>query len=68
MDFDDYRLLRLPEVMRVTGLSRSTIDRLTRGGLFPRPRQIAPRAVGWRWGDLRVWLDGRPPANGEDGE
>ena len=53
MDFDDYRLLRLPEVVEITGLSRSTIDRLTRAGLFPQSRQIAPRAVGWRWADLR---------------
>ena len=66
MDFDDYRLLRLPEVMQITGLSRSTIDRLVKAGLFPQPRQIGPRAVGWRWPDLKGWLETRPPAAGEN--
>ena len=66
MDFDDYRLLRLPEVMAITGLSRSTIDRLVRTGLFPQSRQIAPRAVAWRWADVKIWVETRPPANGED--
>ena len=66
MEFDDYRLLRLPEVMTITGLSRSTIDRLVRDGLFPRSRQIGPRAVAWRWADVRAWVESRPPASGED--
>ena len=36
-DFDDYRLLRMPEVMAITGLSKNTIRRLVKAGLFLKP-------------------------------
>jgi prophage regulatory protein len=42
------RILRRAEVLRITGMSRSSLyDRIARGE-FPRPRKLGPRAVGWR--------------------
>jgi len=56
-------LLRLPAVMRVTGLGRSTIYRLVSDGMFPRPVHLALRAVGWRQADIDTWFAGRVPVN-----
>jgi prophage regulatory protein len=52
--------LRLPTVRQRTGLGRSTIYRLMNQGLFPNAVQLAPRAIGWRKGDIDAWLAARP--------
>lgn len=53
-------LLRLQAVIRVTGLSRSTVYRLIAHGQFPRPVRLGPRAVAWRRQDLEAWSETRP--------
>ena len=53
-------ILRLPEVMRLTGLGRSTIYRLLAAGQFPLPVQLSVRAVGWRRSDVDHWTAERP--------
>lgn len=40
------RLLRLPQVMDITGLSKPTIYRMVETGAFPKQRKLSPRAVG----------------------
>lgn len=56
-------ILRLPEVMRLTGLGRSTIYRLLAAGQFPAPVQLSVRAVGWRRTDVDHWTAERPPVS-----
>jgi prophage regulatory protein len=51
------RLLRIQEVMRLTGLSRMTIYRFEKGGNFPKRRQIGKNSV--RWLDCHRRLDRR---------
>ena len=41
------RILRFPEVKRLSGLSRSTIYLRIAEKLFPRPILLGPRMVGW---------------------
>lgn len=53
-------ILRLPEVMHLTGLGRSTIYRLLAAGQFPAPVQLSVRAVGWRRTDVDHWTAERP--------
>ena len=53
-------ILRLPEVMRLPGLGRSTIYRLLAAGQFPSPVQLSVRAVGWRRSDVDHWTAERP--------
>ena len=53
-------ILRLPEVMRLTGLGRSTIYRLLAAGQFPSPVQLSVRAVGWRRSAVDNWTAERP--------
>ena len=40
-------LLRLPEVMRLSGYSRSMLYSLISQGLYPKPLKIGERAVAW---------------------
>ena len=41
------RLIRLPEVKRKTGLSRTTIWREVRAGRFPPPVEMSPGTRAW---------------------
>ncbi len=52
--------LRLQAVIRVTGLSRSTLYRLIADEQFPRPVRLGPRAVAWRRADIEAWGEARP--------
>ncbi|MYC89167.1 MAG: AlpA family transcriptional regulator [Gemmatimonadales bacterium] len=53
------RLLRLPEVMARTGLSRATIYALMAEGRFPRQVRIGARAVGWVEAEIEAWIQER---------
>lgn len=57
------QLMRMPVVMRFTGLGRSTIYRLIAEDRFPKPVQLSDRAVGWRLADLQDWSSARPTAS-----
>ena len=52
-------ILRIREVLALTGLSASTLWREIEAGRFPRPVMISPRCRGWRASDVRVWLRSR---------
>jgi prophage regulatory protein len=52
--------LRMPTVMRLTGLGRSTIYRLVADSKFPNPVRLGPRAIAWRRADLDLWSAARP--------
>ena len=59
------RVVRLPEVLEITGLSRTTIWRRERDGSFPPPIRLGgerTRAVGWREQDIYDWIDSLSPA------
>jgi prophage regulatory protein len=51
--------LRINEIKARTGLSRSTIWRLEREGLFPARKRLSKRAVGWSSSEIAAWLEGR---------
>lgn len=50
------RLLRLPEVQRLTGLRRSAIYQQMQCGTFPRSVKVDPRAVTWSQAAVQVWI------------
>jgi len=54
------QFLRLPAVLKATGLGRSTVYRMVAEHTFPAPVKLAKRAVGWRHDDVRQWTMGRP--------
>jgi prophage regulatory protein len=51
------RILRLPSVMDVTGLSPSSIRKMASTGDFPSPVRLGPRALGWLESDVIGWLN-----------
>ena len=59
-------LLKLPEVIEITRLSKPTIYRLLAEADFPRPIRIGVRAVRWRSEEILVWIDGRARATAEN--
>lgn len=54
------RMLRLPQVIQLTGLGRDSIYRLGNAGQFPRPRKLSERASAWREDEVRAWIESRP--------
>ncbi len=51
------RILRLPNVLDRTGLSRSTVYQRVSEGRFPRPVSLGDRAVGWVESDIEEWIN-----------
>lgn len=50
------RFLRFMDVRERTGLSRTTIWRLERRGIFPKHRRISPNVVGWLEQEVNAWM------------
>lgn len=50
------QVLRLPEVITITGLKKSSIYKRLKEGLFPKPIQIGQRAIGWKLGCIEGWI------------
>ena len=50
------RLLRLPEVMARTGLSRTTIYVWRKEGRFPQPVLLGTRTLAWIESELEEWM------------
>ena len=58
-------LLRMPDVCRRTGLSRSTIYDLLAAGSFPKAVPLTPSRRAWRSDELARWIDERTAARDE---
>jgi len=54
---------RLPEVLRQTGLSRSTIYEMISRGEFPQQVQLGRRAVGRKAEDVLDWIRAKVDAD-----
>jgi prophage regulatory protein len=50
------QLLRMPQIIAVTGFSRATIFRMIKRGDFPPPIRFGKRMDAWRWGTIRSHL------------
>lgn len=63
------RFIRRPEVIKKTGLSRTTIFNLERRNDFPRHIMLTPRCAAWDEAEVDAWLDARKqtPAKGLQG-
>ena len=55
-------IYRLPEVVAICGIWRSTVYEMIQRGEFPGPVKLGARAVGWRRSDIEAWLESRPAA------
>jgi prophage regulatory protein len=50
------RLLRLPEVLKLTGLSKAALYRATAAGTFPKPVKLTERSSAWVAGEVETWI------------
>lgn len=53
------RILRLRDVLRFVGLSRSSLYRLVAAGDFPQPVPLGARTIGWVGAEIDDWLTKR---------
>jgi prophage regulatory protein len=53
------RFIRASEVLRMIGVSRTTLWRMVRAGLFPQPVRITKRNTGYIFDDVENWMRGR---------
>lgn len=57
------RLLRLPAVVALTGLSRSTLYARAADGRFPKPIKLCTRASAWVASEVEHWVRDRISAS-----
>ena len=57
------KILRLEQVMQVTGLKCSTIYLYSKQGKFPRQVKLGPKAVGWVASEVQDWIEARKQAS-----
>ncbi len=50
------RLIRLPEVMEMTGVKKSFIWQSIADGKFPKQIKLAPRIAVWKLSDVKAWI------------
>jgi len=48
--------IKLPQVIHMTGLSRSTIYAYIKAEKFPKPLKVGDRAVAWLCEEIEDWL------------
>jgi prophage regulatory protein len=61
------KILRLPQVKQITGLSRSSIYEFMNKGFFPKSISLNNngRAIGWLQSDIENWIDSRIKSQSE---
>lgn len=57
MSIEDSGLLRLPQVIELTTLSRSEIYRQIQAGTFPKQIRLSHKRAVWRAAEVQGWLE-----------
>ncbi|WP_295583914.1 AlpA family transcriptional regulator [uncultured Lamprocystis sp.] len=52
-------ILRRPAVVKLTGVSYTTLYRKMRAGEFPQRVRLGKNAVGWREAEVQAWINSR---------
>lgn len=58
------QILRWPEVLNITRLSRTTIRRMIKRGVFPAPFKLHLNLVAWKRDEVEQWLQDRMKVRG----
>lgn len=53
------RIIRLKEVIKSTGLARSTVYKYIAEGAFPKSVSLGDRCVGWVEEEVQAWIRAR---------
>lgn len=57
------RFLSFAEVREITGLSRSSIHKAEKAGMFPKRRLLSECRVGWLESEVEAWMTNRKPVS-----
>ena len=57
------KILRIAQVVEMTGLRKSTVEFYIRKGTFPRPIKLGPKASGWIASEVQFWIRERIAAS-----
>ncbi len=57
------RIIRVNELQKMIGCSRSTIWRFEKEGNFPKRIALGERAMGWRYSQVMQWIKTRQTIN-----
>ncbi|API87537.1 helix-turn-helix transcriptional regulator [Francisella uliginis] len=58
------KILRLKQVVEMTGTSKTTIYRWINAGTFPKPINLSHVSVGWLEADINDWIQSKVEARG----
>jgi prophage regulatory protein len=58
------KILRLKQVIEMTGTSKTTIYRWINDGVFPRPINLSAKSVAWLECDINEWIQSKIEARG----
>ncbi len=58
IDFNTLGFLRLPDVLRLIPVSKSTWWQGVKDGRYPKPVKLGPNTTAWRVRDLMAMVDG----------
>ncbi|HEJ6046276.1 TPA: AlpA family transcriptional regulator [Pseudomonas aeruginosa] len=50
------KVIRLQQVMEMTGLGRSTVYKYVSDNWFPKPIPLGGRSVGWLESEVNEWI------------
>jgi len=59
------KILKLPDVMKATALSRSSIYAFIKENTFPKPIPLGARAVGWLETEISDWISQKTELRGD---
>ncbi len=62
METESLRIIKLPEVLSLTGLSRASVYEKMNQKVFPLAVKLGGRSVGWYESEIVEWLKSRPRA------
>jgi prophage regulatory protein len=51
--------IRLPQVLHLTGLKRTSIYKLMKNNAFPQPILFGARRIAWRHSDIQSWIESK---------
>lgn len=60
MTAESLKIIKLPEVLILTGLNRASVYEKMNTNTFPRAVKLGGRSVGWYECEIIKWLKSRP--------
>lgn len=57
------RIIRIKQVLEITGFSRTTLWRMRKSNSFPKAVQLGDSIIGWYERDIHTWIKSLPESN-----